>query len=194
MVRTSWSNHSLTTQASSRNQSIEKGGIGMKYLYLGLIIIAGMSLSCATANIEPEKTQLQIREYQTRTYDVEDEIMVLKAVANVLQDEGYIITNAEADLGLLTAQKEASIEDGTEKFFAILFAGAQARYKKNQLIESTANVSQFGKQVKVRINFQLKAYDNRGELIELGQIDNEEFYQNFFAKVDKGIFIQKENI
>ena len=95
----------------------------MKYLYFALLVVMGMSISCATTNIDPEKTQLQIREFQTRTYDVDSELMVLKVVANVLQDEGYIITNAEADLGLLTAQKEASIEDGTEKFFSILFFG-----------------------------------------------------------------------
>ena len=166
----------------------------MKHLYLSLLVVICMSISCATTNIDPEKTQLQIREFQTRSYDVDNELMVLKAVANVLQDEGYIITNAEADLGLITAQREASIEDGTEKFFAIPFFGANARYKKNSIIESTVNVSKFGKQVKVRINFLLKAYDNKGQLIELGQIDNAEFYQNFFAKVDKGIFIQKENI
>jgi len=168
----------------------------MKYLSLVLLAVIGLSMSCVTYNPNgvPEKTQLQIREFQTRTYDVDNEKMVLKAIANVLQDEGYIITNAEADLGLITAQREASIEDGTEKFFSILFFGANARYKKNSIIESTANVSQFGKQVKVRVNFQLKAYDNRGQLIELGQIDNEQFYQDFFAKVDKGIFIQKENI
>ena len=46
----------------------------------------------------------------------------------------------------------------------------------------------------MRMNFQLKAYDNHGDLITLGQIDDEQFYQDFFAKVDKGIFIQKENI
>jgi hypothetical protein len=182
-------------QASFRkNIVLKKGGIGMKHLFLGLIAVMVLSMSCVATNVEPQKTQLQIREFQTRTYDVESEIMVLKAVANVLQDEGFIITNAESDLGLLTAQKEASIEDGTEKFFAILFAGANARYKKNQIIDSTANVSQFGKQVKVRMNFQLKAYDNRGDLITLGQIEDELFYQDFFAKVDKGIFIQKENI
>lgn len=166
----------------------------MKYLCLSLIAIMGLSVSCATTNVEPQKTQLQIRQFQTRTYDAESELVVLKAVANVLQDEGYIITNAESDLGLITAEKEASIEDGTEKFFAILFAGANARYKKNQIIESTANVSQFGKQVKVRMNFRLKAFDNQGDLITVGQIEDEQFYQDFFAKVDKGIFIQKENI
>ena len=166
----------------------------MKYLCLALIAIMGLSVSCATTTVEPQKTQLQIRQFQTRTYDAESELVVLKAVANVLQDEGYIITNAESDLGLITAEKEASIEDGTEKFFAILFAGANARYKKNQIIESTANVSQFGKQVKVRMNFRLKAFDNQGDLITVGQIEDEQFYQDFFAKVDKGIFIQKENI
>lgn len=167
----------------------------MKYLYIALFLSFGFLVSCGGgANVEPQKTQLQIREFQTRTYDAESEIVVLKAVANVLQDEGYIITNAESDLGLLTAQKEGSIEDGTEKFFQILFFGANARYKKSSIIESTANVSQFGEQVKVRINFQIKAYDNRGDLITLGQIDDEQFYQDFFAKVDKGIFIQKENI
>lgn len=166
----------------------------MKYLCLTLIAMMGLSVSCATTNVEPQKTQLQIRQFQTRTYDAESELVVLKAVANVLQDEGYIITNAESDLGLITAEKEASIEDGTEKFFAILFAGANARYKKNQIIESTANVSQFGKQVKVRMNFRLKAFDNQGDLITVGQIEDEQFYQDFFAKVDKGIFIQKENI
>ena len=59
---------------------------------------------------------------------------VLKAVANVLQDEGYIITNAESELGLITAEKEASIEDGTEKFFAILFAGANAATKRHWVL------------------------------------------------------------
>lgn len=168
----------------------------MKYLILLLVVFTGLSTSCATynPNAETEKSQLQIREYQTRTFEVDDELMVLKAVANVLQDEGYIITNAETDLGLITAQKEANIEDGGEKFFAILFFGANARYKKNSIVESTANVSQFGEKVKVRMNFLLKAYDNRGDLINLGQVESEEFYQDFFSKVDKGIFLQKENL
>ena len=168
----------------------------MRYLVLVLIAVVGMSMSCATynPNVETEKTQLQMREFQTRSYEVDNELAVLKAIANVLQDEGYIITNAEADLGIITAEKEASIEDGTEKFLQILFFGAAARYKKNSVIESTANVSQFGENVKVRMIFQLKSYDNHGQLITLGQIDDEQFYQDFFAKVDKGIFIQKEGI
>jgi hypothetical protein len=60
------------------------------------------------------KTQLEIREIQTRSYDTPDTKMVMKAVLNVLQDEGYNIKNAETELGLLTASKEIDIEDKTQ--------------------------------------------------------------------------------
>lgn len=151
--------------------------------------------SCApTANVEPEKTQLQIREFQTRTFDVDNELMVMKAVASVLLDEGFIIKDAETDLGIISATKELDIESGSEKFFSILFFGANARWAKNSIVESTVNVSGFGKQVKVRVIFQVKSMNNMGEVMLVQQVDDEKYYQDFFSKVDKGIFIQKEGI
>jgi len=153
------------------------------------------ALSCAPAtNVQPEKTQLQIREFQTRTFDVDNELTVMKAVASVLLDEGFIIKDAETDLGIISATKELDIESGSEKFFSILFFGANARWAKNSIIESTVNVSSFGKQVKVRVIFQVKSMNNKGEVMVVQQVDDEQYYQDFFAKVDKGIFIQKENI
>jgi len=154
-----------------------------------------VALSCAPAtNVQPEKTQLQIREFQTRTFDVDNELMVMKAVASVLLDEGFIVKDAETDLGIISATKELDIESGSEKFFSILFFGANARWAKNSIIESTVNVSSFGKQVKVRVIFQVKSMNNKGEVMVVQQVDDEQYYQDFFAKVDKGIFIQKENI
>ncbi len=168
----------------------------MKYLSLFLVVVVGMALSCQTYNPNPqtEKTQLQIREFQTRTFDVDNELMVMKAVASVLLDEGFIIKDAETDLGIISATKELDIESGSEKFFSILFFGANARWAKNSVIESTINVSSFGKQVKVRVIFQVKSMNNKGEVMVVQQVDDEQYYQDFFAKVDKGIFIQKENI
>ena len=168
----------------------------MKYLSLFLVVAAGMVLSCQTYNPNPqtEKTQLQIREFQTRTFDVDNELMVMKAVASVLLDEGFIIKDAETDLGIISATKELDIESGSEKFFSILFFGANARWAKNSVIESTVNVSGFGKQVKVRVIFQVKSMNNMGEVMLVQQVDDEQYYQDFFSKVDKGIFIQKEGI
>jgi hypothetical protein len=61
-------------------------------------------------------------------------------------------------------------------------------------VEATANVSEFGKQIRVRINFQQKVYDSAGQVAKVEQIDDPKFYQEFFAKVDKGLFIQKEKL
>ena len=160
-----------------------------------LLIIILLSISgCATTGVTPQKTQLQIREFQTRTYETNDVKMVMKALLNVLQDDGFIVKSAVVELGLLSAIKEVDIESKGERFWAGFFAGIHARWKKNKIIEVTANVSEFGTRTRVRANFQAKVLDNKGGILEVKQIENEKYYQEFFSKVDKGIFIQKEKI
>jgi ribosomal protein S8 len=152
------------------------------------------AFGCATTGVIPEKTQLQIREFQTRTYETNDTKMVMKAMLNVLQDEGFIVKNAVVDLGLLSAEKQVDVESKSEAFWAAFFLGAQATWKKAYIIECSANVSEFGTQTRVRVNFQSKILDNKGGIREIKQIEDEKYYQEFFSKVDKGIFIQKEKL
>ncbi|EAU56071.1 hypothetical protein [Mariprofundus ferrooxydans] len=93
---------------------------GIKYFGVaGVLLLIASLMGCATQQPIPEKTQLQIREFQTRTYDTNDYKMVMKAVLNTLQDDGYIIQQANVDLGLLTAKKEI---DTTDKVMAGLSA------------------------------------------------------------------------
>jgi len=98
------------------------------------------------------------------------------------------------DLGLITATKELDVEDKGEAFISLLFEGDNARYKKNSIIECSGNVSEFGSQTKVRVNFQTKMMNNKGEVMDVRQVDDAKYYQEFFGKVDKGIFIQKEKL
>ncbi|MFQ5485254.1 MAG: hypothetical protein ACE5DO_07965 [Desulfobacterales bacterium] len=51
--------------------------------------------------------------------------------------DGFIVKQANIELGLLTAQKEIDVENSGEAFFLTLLAGAHARYKKNSVIESS---------------------------------------------------------
>jgi len=155
-----------------------------------LVIFA---FGCATVPTVP-KTQLQIREFQTRTYDTSDSRMVMKATLNVLQDEGFIVKNAVPELGLLTAEKQIDVESKTEAFLTAFFLGTYGTWKKAHVIECSANISEHGKQTRVRVNFQAKLLDNKGGILELKQIEDEKYYQEFFSKVDKGIFIQKEKL
>jgi PBP1b-binding outer membrane lipoprotein LpoB len=143
---------------------------------------------CSSA--PPPKTQLQVREFQTRVFDTKDMRQVLKACLNTLQDDGYIVRNAVPDLGLLVASKQLDVENKTQAVFAALFAGANARWAKNSETEVTVNASEYGKQIKVRANFSLKVIDNKGGVVDVKQIQDEPFYQEFFARVDKAIFLE----
>ncbi|MBI5204723.1 MAG: hypothetical protein HZA11_07390 [Nitrospirae bacterium] len=128
------------------------------------------------AQVEPEKTQLQVREFQSRIYDTGDIKMVMKTMINVLQDDGFIVRNAEKDLGLLSAEKSDTVR------------------KRVYITECSANVSEYGKKTRVRINFLLKIMNRRGGIYKIGEIEDPEYYQDFFLKVDKGLFIQNEKL
>jgi len=156
----------------------------MVVLLAGLLMFSG----CATTGA-PAKTQLEMRQFQTRTFETADAKAVLKAMVNVLQDDGYMIRDANVELGLLSASKEVDVSSGGDIFFATLFGGANARWAKNSLFDVTANVSAYGERCRVRVTFQVKKMNNKGEVMDVKQIEEEKHYVDFFAKVHKGIFL-----
>jgi len=160
------------------------------------VLLAGLLATGlgACGPTQPQKTQLQIREFQTRSYDTNDTKMVMKAMLNVLQDEGFIVKNANTEIGMLTATKEMDVQNTGSAVMLSLLAGANARWDKNSIVECSANVTEFGQQTKVRATFQTKTMNNKGEVTDIHIIDDEAFYRDFFSKVDKGIFLQKEKV
>jgi len=141
-----------------------------------------------------EKTQLQIRQMQTRTYDTQDVDMIIKTMLNVLQDDDFIINQVNPELGFLNATKEVYMENKTEKGWQYFWWGPLGTWTKNLIVDCTANISEFGDQTRIRVNFRVKVLDNKGAYVAVQQADNPKFYQDFFAKIDKGIFIEKEQL
>lgn len=189
----------------------------MKKLHIILFLFA---LGACTVIQQPgtqsvdtgQKTQLQTRTFQTREYDTNDTKLVLKAVLNVLQDDGFIVKNAVPDMGLLTAVKEMDLTDANRKSnddaWAEIFNNLlnnnsrrnnnnnqqQRNQKKFKSIEVSVNVSEIGRRSKVRANFQAKITDESGNTLDVYTVEDMKFYQDFFAKVDKGIFLQKQGL
>ena len=62
------------------------------------------------------------------------------------------------------------------------------------VVEATANVSEYGKAFKVRINIKRKLLNGYGSAIKIEEVTDEKYYQDLFSKVDKAIFIQKQKI
>ena len=117
----------------------------------------------------------------------------MKSIMNVLQDEGYIIKNAVSDVGLLSAEKIIDVEN---LGMAILSSALcnNPRWNKQQVHEASANLSEFGEKTRVRINFQVKTMDNFGQPRDVVTVMDPKYYQEFFDKVSKGLFIQQQNI
>lgn len=71
---------------------------------LGLLSLA----ACATttpANVIGAGTQLEMRQIQTREYDTLDKAMTMRSVIATLQDLGFTIDQADAELGTMTATR-----------------------------------------------------------------------------------------
>lgn len=195
----------------------------MKNFCIFLLTLIMFNISCPAFG----ETQLEIREYQTRTYDNQDTKSVMKAVINTLQDEGFTISNSDTNLGFLTAKKEFQLKKtskGLVTIYSIGFVGGVADAiftfgilsyvpvyyagliameirPKHFIINCTANVSEFGSQSKIRITFTQKMFGKRdGQVagkktrIKTEHIKDRKFYQNFFTKIDKSLFIEKEKI
>lgn len=167
-----------------------------QFTYLICTIITCTAFtSCAPREAaHPPETQLQIREMQTREFDTKDTKLVMKSMMHVLQDEGFIIKNAVSDLGLLSAEKNIDIEDKGQAIMVQMLVGPGGRWNKQQILDASANVSEFGDKTRVRINFQIKTLDNFGSPADVITIKDPKKYQEFFDKVSKGVFIQSQNI
>jgi hypothetical protein len=171
-----------------------------KICFLIPIYISLSLLSCALPPITDhalyksqgnlDTTQLEARELQNRVYDTANTGTVLKAMMNVLQDDGYSIKNLDFNAGFFNAVKERTRD---EEWRTII------RTFKDDY-EATVNVTKFGEKTKVRITFNYRfsavggvPVEHRHEYINT-EIYDPQFYQDFFNKVDKAIFIENQKL
>ena len=59
-----------------------------------------------SAGVRVPQSPLEMRQAQSRTFETADTRLVLKAALNVLQDQGFVIRHADAELGIVTAVME----------------------------------------------------------------------------------------
>ncbi len=158
--------------------------------------------ACASAGRTAPLSPLQQRELESRTY-ASDTKSVMRAVLAALQDEGFMVRTADAELGVITATQESAspASEGARvgrKVAIVMTYGLAALLPgpkdRSAVLEATANVAAFGSETRVRINFQLKRLESGTKVKEVRTILDGRVYQEFFAKVDKVLFLQRENL
>jgi len=137
----------------------------------GIVVIAGLSLvlGCTTPKpsqdlLAPTEAQMKIRSIQTRTFDVKDRHMAIRAVITALQDLGFIIERANEPLGLVTAARFAE-----PNFYDIVAVTVTVRPETESRMMIRANA----------------IYNNK-------PIEDPKVYQNFFATLERSLFITKQ--
>lgn len=149
------------------------------------------------------RAPLELRQVQTRTLEAADTRLVLKAALGVLQDEGFVIREANSELGLLTAVLERqSTNQGLRlvKWAAILSTYGLAALlpwheSSVSALEANVNVTAAdGERTRVRISLIVKVTDTRGNVRKVRPVTDAMAYQRLFAGLDKGLFLQKEGL
>lgn len=138
--------------------------------------------SPAFAKRKPAVSSLEIRQMQTRNYEVKDKKELMEAIVNVLQDRDYLINESNYNLGVVSGYKECKEKTSLNTYYV--------RY------ETSVQINELnGNNYKVRTNFIKKNIDPTGSPSTLIDIKNpEEFYRDFFTQLNKSLFIESQGI
>lgn len=173
----------------------------MKYLLLILSVVLIFGCAANKSIVErPTKSQLELRGIQSRTVDSTDIKFITRMIVQVLQDDSYTIANLDSDVGFLNATKE--IDGGKEKYKFALYDIYYpiAIYKAVKLgrniieVKATISVRVYKKNSKIRASFNSTLIDKNGKVKSIKTIEDQKFYQSFFAKVDKALFLEKNEL
>lgn len=160
------------------------------------IVCAALLFSgCQMQPAQPPLTQLQLRQLQSRTYENKDLKVAMRAVINALLDEGFIIKNADKDLGFVQATREEDLSSGGGMIgWGGLLSNNDVRWKNSSVIDASGTLTNVGRSINVRLIFQKKVLDNYGVSMGVNVLTDPTFYQNIFAKIDKSLFLEREGL
>ncbi|MBM4126190.1 MAG: hypothetical protein FJ247_02430 [Nitrospira sp.] len=113
--------------------------------------------------LAPTEAQLKIRSIQTRSFDVKERQVAMRGVIAALQDLGFIIERANESLGLVTAARFAE-----PNYYDVVGVTVTVRPETEGKMTVRANA----------------IYNNK-------PIDDPKVYQNFFATLERSLFVAK---
>lgn len=185
--------------------------------FLIFVLVFCMNLPAFAKKAVQTETALDRRSYQTKIYDTKSKTELMKIALSVMQDENYKIINLDNDLGVITAVKQSNREKplGVKvgyytgflvmsgisfgiyaTIFWVWIKDAHTPYN----VEYTVTLNVFdlnSKQRKIRVNSSEKVFATHTmDKTTLKSISDptSQFYKDFFTKVDKEVFITKQDL
>jgi hypothetical protein len=134
-----------------------------------VLVLALLLAACQTSKpdtddlLAPTEEQLKLRSFQSRSFDVKTRQQAIRAVIGALQDLGFIIERANADLGLVTAARFAE-----PRYYDVLGVTVTVRPQSEGSMLIRANA----------------IYNNE-------PVTDPKVYQNFFATLERSLFAER---
>ena len=157
-----------------------------------------------SAGVRVPQSPLELRQAQSRTFETADPRLVLKAALNVLQDQGFVIRHADAELGIVTAVMEWRSRQPNRGLRVLKWVAAVPTYGASLLvptgrtefsaIEANVNVTPEASGTRVRISLVSRVTGRKGEVLSVSPIDDPLAYQRLLAGLDKAVFLEKEGL
>lgn len=170
-----------------------------------LIAVCG----CAAPTIPDDalrltESTLETRAIQTRRFEVDSHLDILKATISALQDMEYNIDTLDKSLGIITASKVSDADSASDKTSRILLdlfcaiggssCGAYALRDDKFAISMTLvvlpSLEAEGAYV-TRITLQRALISKAGTITNLQRIDDADTYDRIFARLSKSLFLEE---
>ena len=139
---------------------------------------------------------LEVRQLSTRRFMTGDESRILAASAGLLQDLGFNIDESETSLGLIVASKDRSAVEAGQVATKLLFAalGVQMAIDKTQKLKVSIVTRPKDGGISVRVTFQRIVWNEYGQVSKLEMLNDVKFYQEFFDKLSKSVFLEAHRL
>lgn len=174
-------------------------------LPVALALLLGACASMPdSAGVRVPGESLAWRQAQSRSFETADSRLVLKAALNVLQDEGFVIRHADAELGLVTAVLEWRSRQPSRGLRALKWLAVVPTYGASLLlptgrtefsaIEANVNVTPEAERTRVRVSLVTKVTDRDGAVRSVAPVDDPLAYQRLLAGLDRAVFLEREGL
>ena len=101
-----------------------------------LLLVLGLLAGCETMShrqVTDARSAVELRSFQTRAFDTTDKVKTLRSVIATLQDLGFVLDDADANLGTVSATRL----DGHEMRFTVT---VRPRGETQLLVRANAQV------------------------------------------------------
>lgn len=195
------------THPVSKEYTMAKTALTCRLLMI--LLMCMISFGCVQIPndiLKPSADYLKKHTLQMKQYETKDEKNIISAVAGVLQDLGFELSDSEIEVGFVGAFKRSDATDPAQVMGACVvdilgaangsYSNYSAKVDAYQYVKASVitKLSANGNATVVRVTFQRVVWNKSSQISRVETINDEVIYKKFFDSLSKSIFLEAHEI